>query len=273
MQKDEAVGGPRTATLEEARAHARRQGGTNDSARRSAAAECFWDETVPGGNYATHRLPRDAVVSLTALDGDTCAAMAVHRAESPQERLNVADTVKVQWQAYPGEGSVLLSDMGRALMTIVSDTSPPGSHDALCGCTDAVTESARSGGPSGPWTSSPNARELLLAGLAKHGLGPRDLPPVLDLFAGVEVAADGALQLRPPVPPGASVSLRCEVDVVVTLAVVRHPLDPRPGSGAGRVRIVARRGPRPDHDPFRSSTPERARAFANTDESLAGGTR
>ena len=57
------------------------------------------------------------------IDGDACVQLLVHSAQRPAERLNVADTVKVQWQAYPGTGTVLLSDMGRALMTVVDDTS------------------------------------------------------------------------------------------------------------------------------------------------------
>jgi uncharacterized protein YcgI (DUF1989 family) len=43
----------------------------------------------------------------------------------------LADTMKVQWQAYLGVGSQLLSDMGRALMAITGDTSA--THDCLCG--------------------------------------------------------------------------------------------------------------------------------------------
>ena len=32
-------------------------------------------------------------------------------------KLNVADTIKVQWNGYLGEGKLLLSDMGRVLMS------------------------------------------------------------------------------------------------------------------------------------------------------------
>ena len=61
-------------------------------------------------------LPRGAVVRLTDLEGDACANLLVYNAAQPFERLNVADTVKVQWQAYLGAGSLLLSDMGRVLL-------------------------------------------------------------------------------------------------------------------------------------------------------------
>ena len=156
-------------------------------------------------------------------------------------------------------------------MTFVADTSP--GHDALCGCTNERTESARSGGPAGPWSTSPNARDLLRLGLAKHGLTRRDLPPSLNLFRAVLVADDGTVTLQPPGAAGAEVQLRAEVDVIVTMAVVLHPLDGRPGSAAGPVQIVAHAGVRPEPDPFRSTSPERLRAFENTDESVAGGTR
>jgi uncharacterized protein len=262
---------PATSTLEQAREHARSQAAAVAAPRPGApGTDLLWDEVVPGGGYATHRLPRDAVLTLTDLDGDTCVALVVHRAAATAERLNGADTGKEQWQAYPTAGSLLLSDMGRVLMTITGDSS--GGHDALCGCTNATTEAARSGGPSGPWSYAPGARDLLLLGLAKHGLTRRDLPPCLDLFRPVRVADDGSLSLGPPGPAGAWVELRAEVDVVVTLAVVRHPLDDRPGRTAGPVAVRAEAGTRPSPDPFRDTTPERLRAFENTEESLAGGT-
>lgn len=265
---------PSTATLADAREHARRQAAADVPRSGGLGSTLLWDETVPGGNYATHRLPRDAVLRLRAAEGDTCAALVVHRAEHPLERLNVADTVKVQWQAYPELGTVLLSDMGRALMTIVADTCPPRSHDALCGATNPRSEAVRSGASTGAWTATPDARSLLLAGLAKHGLGRRDLPPCLNLFGGAVVDPDdGSIRASAPVTVGAEVALRCEVDVVVTLAVVLHPFDPRPGADAGPVQCRAVLEPRPSPDPFRSSTPERDRAFDNTEESLLGGLR
>ena len=263
---------PATSTLEQARAHARSQdAGTTVPRPRASGSVGLWEDEVPGGGSATHRLPRDSMLSLTDVAGDTCVAMVVHRADQPAERLNVADTVKVQWQAYPSTASLLLSDMGRALMTIVADGSA--GHDALCGCTNGRTESIRAGGPSGPWAPSPNARDLLRLGLAKHGLTRRDLPPCLNLFRAVLVAADGTVDLLAPGPPGATVVLRAEVDVIVTLAVVLHPLDDRPGNRAGPVRISASPGERPDPDPFRDTSAERRRAFENTDESRTGGLR
>ncbi len=54
-------------------------------------------------------------------------------AVQPVERLNVADTQKIPWQAYLGVDQPLLSGDGRVLATITADTS--GHHDAFCGTT------------------------------------------------------------------------------------------------------------------------------------------
>ena len=140
------------------------------------------------------------MLRITDLDGDACASRWSTTPASPTERLNVADTVKVQWQAYLGPGALLLSDMGRVLMTIVADTS--GRHDALCGVdrAGATTPDTGNGDVSGP---APTRRDRFLLALAKHGLGRRDLAPNVNLFKGVRVEDDGALRFgrrRPPAP-------------------------------------------------------------------------
>jgi uncharacterized protein YcgI (DUF1989 family) len=66
--------------------------------------------------------------------------------------------------------------------------------------------------------------------------------------------------------PGAHVELRAELDVLVLLANTPHPLDDRAAYTATTVAVEARLADRPDDDPLRTTTPERERAFQNTDE-------
>lgn len=268
---------PSTATLESARDHARSLVDAGVAAGVTVpsvaaidlpdgvdAASVIWDELVPGGNYSARRLPRGTRLRLTDLEGDAAVALVLHRADHPAERLNVADTVKVQWQAYLGSGSVLLSDMGRVLATVLEDTS--GHHDALCGCTTPAAA-------AGAWADRPNGRDLLCLGLAKHGLARRDLPPNVNLFSGVRVAEDGGLGYDPAIVAGAHVTLRAELDLLVTVANTPHPLDER-GSIPTLLRLTAwLDAPTGIDDPHRASTPERHRAFLNNDELLSGGAR
>jgi urea carboxylase-associated protein 2 len=256
-----------TSTLEQARAHARAQAGTTAATGPTVPTPegLLWQETLGTGGYAARLLPRDAVLRLTDTDGDACVQLLAFVAARPAERLNVADTVKVQWQAYLAPGALLLSDMGRALLTIVEDTSAR--HDCLCGGGNRRASDARWGDGS-VWGGSPNPRDLLALAAAKHGLGRGDLPPWINLFKAVRVDDAGALTLDGEPEPGTHVELRAELDVLVLLANTPHPLDDRADHTATTVRVEARMADRPDDDPLRTATPERERAFQNTDEVL-----
>ncbi|MEA2171773.1 MAG: uncharacterized protein QOF76_5073 [Solirubrobacteraceae bacterium] len=227
-----------TDTTHGARDHARAQAGAVADAmpRVPAPAGLTWSETVAFGGYTSKVLSRGTTVRLASAGG-ACAHVLVFNADQPWERLNVADTVKIPWQAYLGVGHPLLSDQGRVLATVVADES--GGHDALCGAT----------------------RELFIVAAAKHGLEPRDIPPSVSFFGGVKVEADGSL-LFTGARPGA-VELRAELPLIVLLANDAHPLDPDPVGGLLEVSAWRGSATGPD-DPLWSSTPELERAFANT---------
>jgi urea carboxylase-associated protein 2 len=229
----------------------------------------LWDEVVAGGGYTALRAGRGTRVRLTDLEGDACAGLLLHRADQPGERLNVADTVKVQWQAYLGLGSLLLSDMGRVLATIVADTSA--GHDALCGTSNARTNAARYG-DGAPDGAHPNGRDHFGVALAKLGLSRRDIAPNVNFFTAVRVGPGGDLSLAAGTAEaaGAHVELRCELPLLVTVVNVPHPLDARPAYTATPLRVTASAGPptEPD-DPWRAASPEATRAFLATERELA----
>jgi urea carboxylase-associated protein 2 len=227
----------------------------------------LWDEVVAAGGYSWAVLPRGARLRLVDIHGDACAALLLHRADHPTERLNVADTVKVQWQAYLGSGALLLSDMGRVLAAIVEDTS--GRHDALCGTTTARANAARYG-EGAPHTACPNGRDHLALALTKAGRSRREVAPNVNLFKGVTVELDGTLTFAGEPRPGAHVELRAEAPLLVSVANVPHPLDPRPDYTVTPLRVVAWRGePAAPDDPVRTATPEGERAYQATEMELS----
>ncbi|MEU6094685.1 urea amidolyase associated protein UAAP1 [Streptomyces sp. NPDC047079] len=267
-----------TATTHGAREHARAQEGTRAEAMPVVPASAWpappceaghlvWAETVAGGNYSHRVLAHGTELRLTDPRGEACAHLLLYAADRPWERLNVADTVKVQWNAYLGEGQLLLSDQGRVLASVVADTT--GRHDALCG-TSTLVRNTRRYGDGTPQSASPAGRELFKLAAAKNGLAPRDLPPSLSFFQGVEVRADGALHFTGSGGPGGSVTLRAEQDVTVLLANVPHPADPRPDYVCAPLEVLAWRSEatRPG-DRLWEATPEGRRAFLNTVEFLA----
>lgn len=269
-----------TATTHAARDHARAMAGSvvetmptmppaavADPPDGVDAADVLWDETVAGGGYTHLAVARGTRLRLIDVAGDACPGVLVHRFGHTAERLNVADTVKVQWQAYPGSGSLLLSDMGRVLMSVRS--APAGVIDAICGTTNRLGNEARygDGAADGP---SPNGRDLFAVALGKRGMSRRDVAPNVNLFKQVRVQPDGSLELTHPGAVGAEVLLVAEADVVVTIVDVPHPLDERADYSVTPVRVTAWRGtPTPIDDPIRTTTPEAERAFLNTEADIA----
>ncbi|MFG3367254.1 urea amidolyase associated protein UAAP1 [Streptomyces sp. NPDC090032] len=260
-----------TATTRGARAHARAQHGTRTESMPVVPAGDWpeplpgtpvWAETVAGGSYTHRVLARGTELRLTDLEGDACAHLLLYAEGRPWERLNTADTVKVQWNAYLGAGRLLLSDQGRVLASVIADSA--GRHDALCGTSTLVRNTARYGDGT-PQSASPAGRELLKLAAAKNGLGPRDLPPSVSFFQGVEVREDGALDFAGSAGVGAAVTLRAEQDLTVLIANVPHPLDPRPEYVCTPLEVLAwRAGATAPGDPLWDATPEGHRAFLNT---------
>ncbi|NYI40370.1 urea amidolyase associated protein UAAP1 [Demequina lutea] len=264
-----------TDSPEGARAHARAQSGTvvdtmpvlpPSSASHwpgdVAVADRRWAETIAGGNYTALTVARGTLIEFTDLEGDACAHLALYNAWQIDERLNVADTIKVQWQAYPTTGQLLLSDRGRALASIVADSSAH--HDTLAGTTNLAGNTARYGDGS-PQSGSPAGRELLVLAAAKVGLSPRDIPPTLSFFQGVFAEPDGSLTFRGSAGAGAAVRIRAELPLIVLIANVPHPLDPRDDYVSTPLRLRAWAGePGSAPSPETKVGPEAARAIANT---------
>jgi uncharacterized protein len=261
-----------------AQAHARAMAGTvvdsmptvpasaaNDVPAGVQPGEMLWAETVAPGGYAAKQLARGARLRLTDLAGDACASMLVFNAERPVERLNVADTLKVQWNGYLGASKLLLSDMGRVLFSILEDTA--GAHDAFCGASNAASN-ARRYGEGDNWGPNPNARDRFKLGVAKFGLGVKDIHPCVNWFKGVRIGPDGTTRLDVgPHAPGRQVTLRAEMDVIVVLANCPHVLDPRTDYSVSPLRVQAWRGdPAGEGDAIRAATPEGLRAFLNVED-------
>lgn len=274
---NQTLSGHTLADPRAARDHARAMAGSRVEAMPSlppladdlpegvSGEDLLWEETVAPGGYASRRLVRGTRLRLIDSGGDACASLNIFNAEMPIERLNVADTVKVQWNAYLGAGKLLLSDMGRVLATILDDDA--GTHDTFCGASNAASNTRKygEGRNSGAF---PNGRDRLILGAAKHGLTRRDVHPCVNVFKGTRIETDGTITpIIGPFAPGRSVLLRCEMEVIVVIANCPHVLDPRDEWHSTPLRATAwRGGVTHENDPARTAAPEATRAFLNTED-------
>jgi urea carboxylase-associated protein 2 len=227
--------------------------------------------TLPGGASWSRTCRRNTALTLTDVQGGANVSALLYRADDPLERYCMPDTLKAQHVSRLTAGVALYSDMGRVLASVTHDTC--GWHDTISGHATASHVAERWGAVTygaarNDWRRS--ARDALLVELAKHGLGPRDLVANVNWFTKVAVDDDGAFSFVPGnSAPGAQVTLRFELDTLVVLSCVPHPLDPvsewRPRPVALAVESVDAASAA---DAVRCACPENLRGFAASEEAL-----
>ncbi|TKV61532.1 DUF1989 domain-containing protein [Nakamurella flava] len=163
-----------------------------------------WSAVVPAGQ----------VLTIVDVGGNQSADCLIYRADDPDERYSVPDTLAAQRNAYVDTGTVLRSNEGRALMTVVANEVPH--QDTIGGACSKESNTLRYGHHV---AYQHGCRENFLTEAARHGLGARDLVSNLNWFMNVPVEADGALGIVDGrSAPGRRVALRADVDVLVILS-------------------------------------------------------
>jgi uncharacterized protein YcgI (DUF1989 family) len=156
---------------------------------------------------------RQVVDTWAFADGDMAEFMSMEHSRVHMGRVN------------PVAGSVLLTNRRRPILTLVEDTSG-GIHDTLLAACD-VHRYRMLGAQGYHRNCTDNLREAL-AGL---GLTPPETPSPLNLFQNSSIKPGGELVIEPPVaPPGAHVTLRAEMDLVIVFSAC--PQDMAPTNGA-----------------------------------------
>lgn len=191
--------------------------------------------------------------------GNSCVSLLAWNRADTSERLNHADTIKIQWAAGLRKGRVVLSDMGRVLFSVIEETTG-GAHDAVTGASTAATNQQRYG-------DKPlrNTRDNFLLAAGKLGLDRRDVHPCLSFFAPVGVDTKGRFVWHEDQRhPGDFIDLRAEMDLVIALSNCPHPLDPLLTYNPGDVEIIRYRAEAAgDGDLCRTASAESMRAFEN----------
>jgi urea carboxylase-associated protein 2 len=234
--------------------------------------EQCWTELLPGGTHASWVLRRGTALRFVTLAPNANCSVVMYALPQMLERYNMPDTLKAQHTAHLRTGHTLMSDMGRAMVSITRDSL--GWHDPL----GALLDSSRMERQYGiaRYAQYRNAmhrsgRDGLLIELAKYGLGSRDLVAPVNLFSKVTVDGDGRLHfIKDHAPAGASLDLRCDMDVLLALSTAPHSLDPSTLYSPAAIAIMAWRcGPATVDDVCRNSRPETQRAHQNTDRLLS----
>jgi len=216
-------------------------------------------ETIAGGWYWSTLLRKGEALRVAQPLGPVSVALVCWNAHDTSERLNLPDTVKVQWDTRTQKGRVLFSDMGRVMLSITEDSSG-GAHDVLLGGSTAAANAAKY-----PGTATRNTRDNLVLAAGKLGLSRRDIPMALTLFAPIRVSdGDGHFAWQTGLLNGNDyVDLRAEMDLLVAFSNCPHPLDPGPAYAPNPVEVTRYVAEVTADDLCRMATAEAVRGFEN----------
>lgn len=223
------------------------------------------EDTIPPGWYWTGHIARGQTLRLINQQATHGIAALFWNAHDISERFNPGDTVKVQWTARISRGALLLTDMGRAMVSITEDS---------CGFNDCIanaTTRAASERKYGADTYRRNNHDNFILAAGKHGLTARDVGPCISFFSPVVTDKEGNFAWQDgAIKQGDYVDLRAEMDLIVALSNCPHHLSPNKTWQAEPVKFQIWRSPAATaDDPCRNATEEAVRAFENTDAYLA----
>lgn len=168
------------------------------------AARAPWSAVVAAGD----------VLTIVDVGGNQSADCLLYADADRTERYSVPDTLTWQGNAYVRLGTVLRSQYGNPLATVVGNE--VARQDTIGGACGKESNTLRYGHHT---AHQHGCRENFLAEAARHGLGVRDLVSNLNWFMNVPVEADGSLGIVDGISgPGKRVAVRAEVDVLVVVS-------------------------------------------------------
>ncbi len=149
-------------------------------------------KTIPAGGKWSARINRGKLLSITALEDGANLSVLFYNANDLSERYNMPDTLKAQHTSHLTTGNVLMSDNGRAMVSIIEDSL--GWHDTITGYSTRKLIDEKYGKTTyqesrNDWFRS--GEENFAIELFRNGLSTRDLGPVLNLFSKVYCDEDG----------------------------------------------------------------------------------
>jgi uncharacterized protein YcgI (DUF1989 family) len=152
--------------------------------------------------------------------------------------------------------------MGRVVFSLIEDSCR--AHDLLVGGSTPASVLASTG------TRGRNTQENFLAAVSKIGLGVRDIPPCITVFAPVALDAVGRFIWKEGCKrAGDFVDLRAEMNLIVVASNCAHPLNPSQSAGGATTLIKHRVPEAGPEDLCRTASPEAKRAFDFADRLYA----
>ena len=201
------------------------------------AGRVVHDEIVPARAPWDHVVRKGQLLRIVDLEGNQAVDFLAYNLHDDAERYSASDTIAAQRNIFLVAGSVLLSNEGNPMLTIVGGN--VGRHDTIGGACSCESNTLR----YGHHTKHQHACvENFLHAHARRGGGKRDLVSNVNWFMNGPVEADGTLGIVDGISaPGKYVDLRAEMDCLVVVSNCPQINNPCNGFNPTPVRMIVTR--------------------------------
>ena len=172
-------------------------------------------QVIPAGEPLLCEVKAGQTVRLLDLEGNQAVDTLFFSAQNQRERYDPQRTLRKQNSVYLTTGTVLWSNLGNPLLTIVADTC--GRHDTLGGACAQESNTVRYALDKRYMHSCRD--NFLRASLHDGRLEKRDIGANINFFMNVPVTPQGGLTFEDGISaPGKYVELKAHRDVIVLIS-------------------------------------------------------
>jgi urea carboxylase-associated protein 2 len=204
---------------------------------------------------------------FTSLSDNANVSLLMYNSKDLSERYNMPDTLKAQHTAFLTAGDILMSDNGRAMASIIKDST--GWIDAISGCCDKSFVEKQYGKTSYQKDRNNyyrNGYDNFSIELIRNGLGSRDIVANINLFSKVYCDKEGNMMYaQNHSKTDDFIMIRTEMSVLLILSNTPNPLDNRAEYPSASVKLEVYEAECVKIDDIcLNKCPQNKRAFENT---------
>jgi urea carboxylase-associated protein 1 len=199
-------------------------------------ATAILDQVVPAGEAWTATLQKGQTFRIIDLEGNQAVDTLFFNADDLEEHYSASQTIQAQRAVYLERGTRLMSNDGRALLTITDDTC--GRHDTLGGACSCESNTVRYALEK---RSMHSCRDSYMAAIANgaHPLIKRDVAANINFFMNVPVTSAGALTFADGISAaGKYVEMRAEMNILLLISNCPQLNNPCNGYNPTPVRCL-----------------------------------
>lgn len=192
------------------------------------------DEIIPARAPWQHMLREGQTLRIVDIEGNQAVDFLMYAASNDAERYSAQDTIAAQANIFLREGAVLLSNEGRAMMTLMSTSVMY--HDTIGGACSCESNMLRYGHHT---KAQHSCVDNFLDANSRTGRTKRDMVSNINFFMNVPVESDGTLGIVDGISaPGLTVDLRADMDVIVVVSNCPQINNPCNGFNPTPVRMI-----------------------------------